>query len=472
MSREEFLSRYTYDAKRDHLGSGGYASVFKAYDSVLNREVAIKVAPFKPGIRSLVDEFDAIKHLSHHRNISNYENVYRYKLETGIFEFAVMQYYPMGSGKSLISSKLMIDDRIIIANGLISGVNYLHQQKVIHRDLKWSNVLISQNQNTKEYVPKIADFGLSKRVEEESGALIDNSVNAGTYSYLSPENFKSYRDKQNKALKEKIKYNYDLWAVGIMLYELFVGEVPFPLAKDESNANIARVNQIKAIVESDIPDEINSIPEPYKLIIQKCLIKNPFDRINSARLIMEMAGLNESTFGNTANNKHREVDDDKTILDVVDRIHTDNKKGGAETKKSIKSIIAGASILLLLILVFGVAQIRGGVSNLFGSHESTNSVDEPLMESINPAQHLAEEYFEAFTNDFNNSLGKTSKHKIYTERKDSLFLFLTDSSNIIEEDIKVDLESIIMKHINLLSKLELVKIKSNNDGKIDYIIFK
>ena len=106
MTQQEFFSRYTYSPSRDRIGGGGFGMVYKAKDNVLHRELAIKVSEVKTTADgkktfSLKDEFEALNHVPKHPNIANYEAFYSYESPQGLFDYAVMQYYPDGNVQSL-----------------------------------------------------------------------------------------------------------------------------------------------------------------------------------------------------------------------------------------------------------------------------------------------------------------------------------------------------------------------------------
>ena len=190
MTQAEFFQRYTYSPSHDRIGGGSFGTVYKAYDNLLHREVAIKVSEVKTtsdGKKtfSLKDEFEALRHVPKHPNIANYEELYSFEMPNGIFDYAVMQYYPDGNLSDAIKEGLTAEQKEDIAKQLLEGIAFLHQHKVVHRDLKPSNILIVKHGG--KMIPLITDFGLSKAAETGDGSVFTNSFGGGTPRYSSPE---------------------------------------------------------------------------------------------------------------------------------------------------------------------------------------------------------------------------------------------------------------------------------------------
>ena len=190
MTQEEFFKRYKYDVVDDRIGGGGFGTVYKAYDTTLHREVAIKVSEVKTvngKTFSLRDEVEALTHVPEHPNIANYEKekLFTFKMPNGVFDYAVMQYYPDGNLSNAIKQGLTAQQKEDIATQLLEGIAFLHQHKVVHRDLKPGNILIVRDGD--RIIPIITDFGLSKAANMGDGSVFTNSIGGGTPRYSSPE---------------------------------------------------------------------------------------------------------------------------------------------------------------------------------------------------------------------------------------------------------------------------------------------
>ena len=221
MTQQEFFTRYTYNTRTDKLGGGAFGTVYKAYDNTLNKYVALKVAEVKTinGKEfSLKDEFEAIKGLPDHPNIANYDKVYNFEQPNGVFDYALIQYYKDGNLSDLMQNqKLSFEQREDLAIQILQGLHFLHTHHVVHRDMKPSNILIHRHDISWRYIAKIADFGLSKKLDEPGKSRMTNSFGGGTLKYSSPEQLKG----------ETIKTNTDLWAWAVMSIELLTGKYPF-----------------------------------------------------------------------------------------------------------------------------------------------------------------------------------------------------------------------------------------------------
>src|SRR5690606_11717336 len=136
MTQQEFFNRYHYNIRTDKLGEGAFGKVYKAYDKVLDREVAIKVAEVKYAESghemSLRKEFVAVRDLAPHVNIANYEAVYTFESpQHGIYDYAVIQYYPHGNLKTLMDSGALTKaQKEDIALQLLDGLEFLHNHRI------------------------------------------------------------------------------------------------------------------------------------------------------------------------------------------------------------------------------------------------------------------------------------------------------------------------------------------------------
>jgi serine/threonine protein kinase len=272
-----FQQDYQYDLsdEKSHLGEGTYGLVVKAWDNTEHRYVALKIG------KDLMPEFLAAKDLKH-RNVAKYIDCYRITDKNiGTKDYAIMQYYPEGNLAEFLSrNEISQTQQKQIIKGILEGLKYLHVHKRIHRDLKPANILIFKNINTLEIVPLISDFGLTKVVKENDyvdGSDVQLSDGRGTASYKAPEQIEG----------EKAHYSLDLWAFGVILYEMLLGERPFTTGKigNESQRFNELLRQIKEVV---IPEKINTISEPYQAIIRKCLVKDIHKRVRKADELIEM----------------------------------------------------------------------------------------------------------------------------------------------------------------------------------------
>ncbi|MBQ6729509.1 MAG: protein kinase [Bacteroidales bacterium] len=292
MTQEDFFKRYTYTPSRDRIGGGGFGTVYKAKDNVLHREVAIKVSEVKTTADgkktfSLKDEFEALAHVPKHPNIANYEEFYSYESPQGLFDYAVMQYYPDGNLSNAIKQGLTAEQKEDIATQLLEGIDFLHKHKVVHRDLKPGNILIVKDGS--KVIPLITDFGLSKAAGVVDGSVFSNSFGAGTPRYSSPEQLQG----------NPLRFNTDLWSYGAILYELFTGEQLFTAGSGAANTAQADMEVYNKIVNGNV-QSLGKIPEKWRKVAERCLVVDATKRAKDAKELFDFVrGDDDETEGPT-----------------------------------------------------------------------------------------------------------------------------------------------------------------------------
>ena len=249
------------------IGQGGMADVYLAQDIILNRTIAIKIlrtslAKDPIYVTRFQREASAAAALSHKNIVEIYdvgEDEDKY--------YIVMEYVPGMTLKELILKRGAghVVEAIDIMKQVISGISKAHQLGIIHRDLKPQNILV-----TDSGVAKIADFGIASM--QSLAQVTQTDVIMGSLHYLAPE----------LARGEKATAQSDVYALGIVFYELLRGEVPF---NGESPVNIALKH-----MQEDLPSllEFNpSIPQSVENIVIKATAKNLNDRYKSATEMLD-----------------------------------------------------------------------------------------------------------------------------------------------------------------------------------------
>lgn len=337
------------------IGQGGMADVYLAKDIILNRTIAIKIlrtslAKDPIYVTRFQREASAAAALSHRNIVEIYdvgEDEDKY--------YIVMEYIPGTTLKELILKRgaVHVVEAIDIMKQVVSGIAKAHQLGIIHRDLKPQNILV-----TDSGVAKIADFGIASM--QSLAQVTQTDVIMGSLHYLAPE----------LARGEKATVQSDIYALGIVFYELLRGEVPF---NGESPVNIALKH-----MQEDLPSllEFNpSIPQSVENIIIKATAKNLNDRYNNANEMLEdlntcMDRLNEEKLKFTYDSEPEPT----IVLDSRSVFNTGNtadippvkeviKEDKAKEEKGLKKLVtkfkglstkAKAAIIIGTVLVVAV----------------------------------------------------------------------------------------------------------------------
>lgn len=264
--------RYQLEAE---IGRGGMGVVYRAQDTLLNRSVAVKLLSAgtlgTEGRARLLHEAQAAARLNHPNIITIYD--------AGEFEGASYIIMEMLEGESLYDRRPQnLSETLQIAIQISTALEHAHTNGVIHRDLKPENVII-----THDGTAKLTDFGLARSVASRltvEGAFI------GTVFYLPPE----------QALGQAIDGRTDLYAFGVMLYELVTGQLPF-------NADDALTVISQHLYAPPLPpsNHKSDLPPALDVLIMKLLQKNPDDRPASATIVRQkLARIRQELLSPTA----------------------------------------------------------------------------------------------------------------------------------------------------------------------------
>ncbi len=279
----------------EKIGEGGMAIVYKARDNKLNRLVAVKILKkefannkdisdkFKKEATALANFSDA--------NIVNILDVGHE--EEGNIDYFVMEYVSGKTLKELIveNGKLNYTVSIGIATQIAKALECAHKNNIIHRDVKPQNILV-----TESGMVKVTDFGIAK--SSTSATITNTTTIMGSAHYLSPEQAKG----------TFIDLRSDIYSLGIVLYEMVTGILPFDA---ESPVTIA----LKHIQSEPIDPKkyAPSIPDGLNNLIIKCMSKEPINRYQNCReLINDLQKIKENP--NTSINAKMKYDDDRTII--------------------------------------------------------------------------------------------------------------------------------------------------------------
>ncbi|WP_138493106.1 Stk1 family PASTA domain-containing Ser/Thr kinase [Paenibacillus pinistramenti] len=247
----------------ERIGGGGMALVYKAQDLLLNRHVAVKVlrqqfVNDEEFIRRFRREAQSAASLSHPNVVSIYDVG-----EEGDVHYIVMEYVEGQNLNEIIKERapLQVDEAVRIAAQICDALDHAHHNQIIHRDIKPHNILIGRNGRV-----KVTDFGIARAVT--SATITQTGSVVGSVHYFSPEHAKGVTAGEKS----------DLYSLGIVLYQMLTGKLPF---LGESPISVA----LKHLQEDfEEPRRVNPmIPQSVENIIFKSMRKNPGERYSSAK---------------------------------------------------------------------------------------------------------------------------------------------------------------------------------------------
>jgi len=337
------IGRYKIKAE---LGRGGMATVYRAFDPISNREVAVKVLP--PELtHNLITrarfkrELKLIASLEHPAIVP----VYDVGGDDDHLPFFVMRYMSGGSLTEMIKKKkFSLRDAALIIERLAAALDHAHSRGVIHRDIKPDNVLFDGSNH-----PYLSDFGVAKLTETVVSATGQQVL--GTPAYLSPE----------QALGENVDHRADIYGLGAMLYEMLTGERPFVkdtvigLALQHVNDPVPNILKIRP----DLPGEVD-------VIIKTAMSKNREKRYPTA---LDMAReLNKVAFEGG-----RDIPQSATLVD---------RQREATSSRWMGWILAG--LLLLLVIAGSAYGFRAQLPFLFPPTSTSTAVATALPPTAIP----------------------------------------------------------------------------------------
>ncbi len=241
----------------EELGRGGMGVVYKAEDTKLRRTVALKFLP--PELTHIPDVKDRFMREAQAAAALDHPNictVYEFD-EAEDANFISMAYIEGQSlRKKIESGPLELDEALRIATQAAEGLHEAHKKGVVHRDIKSANIMVTEDNQA-----KIMDFGLARMT---GGTLLTQEGTAmGTIAYMSPE----------QAQGEEVDHRTDIWSLGVVLYEMFGGQLPFKGEQDQ-----AVVYSILNKKPRPITDLRSEIPVSIGQVVDKALEKNPDER--------------------------------------------------------------------------------------------------------------------------------------------------------------------------------------------------
>lgn len=351
----------------EKIGEGGMAFVYKAKDLKLKRLVAIKIlksefASDKDFLEKFKDEAMSAASI----NDSNIVSIYDVGSEDTL-NYIVMEYIDGKTLKDLINEKgaLPYKNAINIAAKIAKALDSAHKNNIVHRDIKPHNILVTEKGDV-----KVTDFGIAKG--NSSVTIVNTNKVIGSVHYISPEQAKgSIVDRRS-----------DLYSLGVVIYEMVTGKLPFD---GESPVSVA----IKHIQESVVnPKEINKeIPESLSYLILKALEKDPLLRYQNAHdLYIDLLNIKNGTFVSVkpqndehtilmkpidstmidlSKDKSRKIQDEENVFNKkndlnnskLNRSEMSKKDNNKKNKKIIMTTVVLVGFILLAIGAFYVGSL-------------------------------------------------------------------------------------------------------------------
>ncbi|GEM_PF-4977141 len=248
-------------ALRERIGSGGMATVYRAVQPALNRDVAVKVLPLRLSsdatfVERFKQEAVAIARLRH----PNILAVFDFGEQDGVM-YMVTEFVGGGTLADKLGRPWPPSQVLALATPLAAALDYAHVHGIVHRDLKPANVLLTPSGE-----PILSDFGLA-RLLQSAQRLTASGAALGTPEYMAPE----------QAMGEAVGPAADIYAFGVILYEMLTGAVPFP-GETPVAIILAHLHQPPPPLRRANP----SLSEATEAVVMQCLAKEPTDRFPSA----------------------------------------------------------------------------------------------------------------------------------------------------------------------------------------------
>jgi serine/threonine protein kinase len=342
----------------EQLGEGGMAIVYKAYDTRLETDVAVKVirvenltlGTMERALKRFEREAKSLAKLTH-------PNIVKV-MDYGDYEgkpFLVLPYLPGGTLKQKLGKAIPWSEAVKMLLPIAEALDYAHSQKMVHRDVKPANILLTERGQ-----PMLTDFGIAKVLDiEETMDLTGTSAAVGTPEYMAPE----------QATAKIADHRADIYALGIVLYEMITGRKPYtadtPMAVLIMHARDPLPRPSKFV---------SGIPNSLEKVLIKALAKSPDDRYQS---MGEMFSALEGLFGGK-----RKITTKKNAPKKKEKKPKVEKKPAQRRWNLQKTIISVVLIGLVLAGIFGIpALLNQSVKISDPTNTTLAAMNTPIMTS-------------------------------------------------------------------------------------------
>ena len=427
------------------IGEGGMANVYLAYDTILDREVAVKILRGDlAGDEKFVKRFQREAKAASSLNHPNIVEMYDVGEDDGNY-FLVMEFVDGRTLKSLVKKRgaLSLTEVIDIMLQLTSGIAHAHDSYLIHRDLIPQNVLMLEDGRA-----KITDFGIA--VALNSTELTQTNSVMGSVHYLPPE----------QANGGGASVKSDIYSLGILMYELLIGKLPF---KGENAVEIA-IKHMKEPIPS-VRSQNESIPQSIENIILKACAKNPKNRYDSVNEMHEdlKNALNEDQINQSRlvyRYSENELEETKVLPNVSDIVEEKGEQSvEKKTKKKGKKLTIAVVVAIMFCLLVAISTVVGAYLVLEGikhedvalpaiAGESLDSVEQELNDLglyVEIVEVYSDDIAEGYVVDYNskregNNVKEGVTVKIEVSKGPSGFI-LEDYRGKKIDVVKLELES-------------------------------
>lgn len=338
---------------REIIGMGGMAVVYKAYDSIEDRTVAIKIlkdefASNEEFQRRFKNESKAIAVLSHPNIVKVYDVSFG-----DLIQYIVMEYIDGITLKEYIEThgNLEWSDAVNFTLQILRGLQHAHDKGIVHRDVKPQNIMV-----LKDKTIKVTDFGIARFARNESQTITDKAI--GSVHYISPEQAKG----------ELTDEKADIYSVGVIMYEMLTGTLPF---EAESAVSVA-IMQLQT--EPKLPTHINPlIPLGLEQITMRAMQKDPKNRYKSAAEMLRDLEQFKRDPNITFQNSYF-IDDSPTkhidnFYYDTDTANDSDQKDNTNAKVPLIPVLTGVAVtfvaaIVILCIIF-IPKLMGGTGSEF-----------------------------------------------------------------------------------------------------------
>ena len=422
------------------IGEGGMANVYLAYDTILEREVAVKIlrgdlSDDEKFIRRFQREANSASSLRH----PNVVEMYDVGEDDGKY-FIVMEYVDGKTLKGLIKKRgpLNLSESIDIMLQLTSGIACAHQSYIIHRDIKPQNVMILEDGRV-----KITDFGIAMALNNNE--LTQTNSVMGSVHYLPPE----------QASGNSSTTKSDIYSLGILMFELLTGKVPF---KGENAVEIA-IKHMKDQIPSVC--KINpSIPQSVENIILKACAKNPKNRYETVaemyedlKTCLDVSRLEEKRI--VYKYKEHNLEETKSMS----KVKTKKEKNNDSSEKNINIALKILGVVCIAIVIIGLAFIlifsNSGKKEVKVPSELIGLSEKEACEKIEKSElncKIKYAYEEGMEEDIVLSVNPKSSSKVKEGNTITITVSSFENTIVVEDYVKEK------------AKLDLVKAELENYG--------